>query len=122
VNRQIIEVKIIPSLIHIYHHRYAILLDREADEIIKFARENERVFVFPFITCKPEFIDILVPDYSSLFINNKEGSLENDYIVPPLYVGNYSKPSEIIQQYVDMCLCHEDARIESECVHSDLIK
>ncbi len=72
---------------------YIILRDKTRKEVLAVARQNPRVFVFPFATGKVED----VPDYRWL---KRTGDESRSYIVMPMYVGNLTPVEDAIQTIV----------------------
>lgn len=76
---------------------YIILRDKTRKEVLAVARNNPRVFIFPFATGKVED----VPDYRWL---KRSGDESRSYIVMPIYVGNLTPTEDAIQQIVKVSL------------------
>jgi hypothetical protein len=79
--------------------RYAVLRNKTAAEVEAYARAHPRIFVFPFAT---KTVDEC-PDYSSLAPPADGSTLPpswRDYVVNPMYIGNFDDPEDVIQEFV----------------------
>jgi hypothetical protein len=91
----------------LYRHRYAILRDKTAEEVLDFAKRHKKVFVFVFAT---KSIDEC-PDYSALDpVQHPDLYCSSDdlsHIVQPHYVGNFVEPENAIQEIVRFSLAED---------------
>ena len=94
-----------------YSSEYAILLDRTAAEILRFARTHPRCFVFTFYTGAPEDAPDMWPLMQALRRNS------DIYIVQPIAIGNLSPQESVIRQFIERGFGQFYA--DAICVHDD---
>ena len=103
-NKPIVTVQLSPAFLGpAPETQIAILCDRTLREVLHFASEHPRCFVFPFYT---KTVDE-VPDLSSL------GESE-DHIVVPHYVGNFSSIRSVISQILEVAYAEMDLVVDND--------
>jgi hypothetical protein len=74
--------------------RYAILIDRNAHQILTFARSNPKVYVFVFFTAPSGEI----PDVHALLKPSNRRTVER--VLMPYAIGDCNNPGKVIRQVV----------------------